>query len=250
MIIATPQGEVELLSPEAHRLRNLRSCLPLGAVAFSEPADGARYGIVMKCGENEAWVVKQQPPDIPSESALDVFLANSILIALSIAQYRSFGFGGCLMTSPYIRGKGDESEVGIAYLGAPSRSGIEVAEFPFEGSFDNQFGHGFTTMFTHFVKTLQKSSRDSGITMQPCIGLDHRPRTALGRLGFGFLVHGRDVYCLKTKVSEQDPVWTALRSTGIDQVYHLPSVPTEITPEQLAIAKPGPEDSNPGGKDG
>ena len=70
------------------------------------------------------------------------------------------------------------------------------------------------------------------------IGFDIRPRTHLEALGFGFMVVGPNVVCLKTKVVEQDPIWSALRSTGISEVYHFPSVPAGIAEADLAIAKP------------
>jgi hypothetical protein len=80
-----------------------------------------------------------------------------------------------------------------------------------------------------------------------CLGLDYRPRSALEQLGFQFLVRGSEVFCLKTKISEQDPIWTAIRSTGIDRMYHLPSVPAEIAQEQLSIAKPQDDKGEHGG---
>ena len=56
------------------------------------------------------------------------------------------------------------------------------------------------------------------ISLQQPIGSDLRPRSALETLGIGFLVRGPLIYCLKTKVCEDDPIWTALRSTGTEDV--------------------------------
>jgi len=39
-------------------------------------------------------------------------------------------------------------------------------------------------------------------------------------------------------VREDDPVWTAIRSTGIEGVIHLTSVPAEIKLDELSVAKP------------
>jgi len=238
MEIITPQGSITFFDPEPKKLGSLRSALPLGVVAYSTETNGARYGIVMKCGDDEAWAIKQQHPEVPEESFQAAYLSNSILIALSIHQYMKKGFGGCLMPCPYFKKKPSGVEAGIAYFGSPSTEGIESAEFPFEGSFDHQFGHGFTTMITHFVEALKYSSKKFGITLQPCLGLDARPRSALESLGMQFLIHGSELYCLKTAVSENNPIWTALRATGIDRVIHLPSLPAEVAPDQLAIAKP------------
>jgi hypothetical protein len=214
----------------------------MGLVRFGEPANGADYGIVMKCGEREAYAIKHQPPDLPEEAwAQNQFVINSLLVALTLRRYIDHGFSGVFLPCPYWRKKAENRhEVGLAYFGAPSSGGIEANEFEFkfQSAWDNQFGAGFTVMFTTFIKELQRTEADSGLKLQRSIGLDYRPRLALGTLGFGFLVQHKDVFCLKTVVTEQDPIWTALRSAGIEEVYRLPSVPLEIPEDQLPFAKP------------
>ncbi len=77
MRLHTAGGDIELRGPLPERLRRLRPLLPLGAIGYAKPANGARYGIVMKCGPAEAHAVKRQPPvarlprvntTVPSES--------------------------------------------------------------------------------------------------------------------------------------------------------------------------------------
>jgi hypothetical protein len=93
-------------------------------------------------------------------------------------------------------------------------------------------------MMVSFLGAVQESSEQTGITLPPAIGLEVRPRTQLGSLGFGFMVIGPHVVCLKTAISADDPVWATLHSVGIAEVYHLPSVPMTIEQSQLAVAKP------------
>jgi hypothetical protein len=238
-VVKTPQGPVELRAPEPAQLRALRALLPLGAVQYGQPVNGAQYGVVMKCGDREAFAVKQQPVEVPAKEGRTCFMANSILIAISLRAYLENGFAGLMMPCAYLRDKGAKGvEAGIAYFGAPDPKGKEALDSPHRGAFDNQVGTGFTTMLTGSIRAIQAASRSSGINLQQPIGLDRRPRSALGTLGFGFLVHGALIYCLKTQVREDDPVWTAIRSTGIEHVIHLPSVPAEIRPHELSIAKP------------
>ena len=142
------------------------------------------------------------------------------------------------MPCNYIRAKeGGQFESGIAYFGYPSAEGREHLDFPYENSFDGQFGHGFTTMMLAFIRALQGSSRTTGITLPRPVGLDVRYRLELGSLGMGFLIVGSQIACLKTVVSEQDPVWTVLRSTGISEVFHVPSLPAAIGEDELPVAK-------------
>jgi hypothetical protein len=96
-IVKTPQGPVELRPPEPAQLRALRELLPLGVVQYEKPFKGARYGVVMKCGDREAFAVKQQPVEVAAEKGETCFMANSILIAISPRTYLENGFAGLMM---------------------------------------------------------------------------------------------------------------------------------------------------------
>ncbi len=238
-IVSTPKGDVKLLPPPVELLRTIRFFLPFGAVRYHPPQHGADFGLVMKCGDREVQAVKQQPVDCDERQALVTFQASSILIAHSLAAYITYGFTGILMPCVYRRDKPEGMfEAGIAYFAYPSTHGQESQEYPFEDAFDGRFGHGFTTMMTSFIRTLQESSKTIGISLPQPIGLDARDRSHLGALGFGFMLVGPHVVCLKTVITPQDPAWTALRSTGITEVYHVPAVPAAIPEDLLHTAKP------------
>lgn len=237
--IVTPRGEVVLNDPPVELLRTIRSFLPFGAFRYLPPQHGADFGLVMQCGERELYAVKQQPVDCDKQQACVSLEANRILIARSLSAYLRHGFSGLFMPCAYLRTKQAGSfESGIAYFGYPSADGCETLEYPFDESFDGRFGHGFTKMMTSFIQALQQSSRDTGITLSQPVGLDLRPRSLLGQIGFGFMVVGSEVVCLKTEVApDRDPTWTVLRGTGIVEVFHLPSVPAAIEEDQLSLSK-------------
>jgi len=237
--ISTPQGEIVLNDPPVELLRTIRSFLPFGAIRYLPPQEGADFGIVMQCGDREVFGVKQQPVDCDEKQAYTTFEANSILIAHSLVAYLKHGFSGLFMPCAYMRTKdGGRFESGIAYFGYPSPDGREVQKFPYDASYDGQFGHGFTTMMTSFIHALQQSSRATGISLAQPIGLDVRNRLQLGSLSFGFMVVGPHIVCLKTHVApDRDPTWTVLRITGVTEVFHIPSIPAGISEDQLSIAK-------------
>jgi hypothetical protein len=239
MIINTSKGPVSLIDPTPALIRAIQSLLPFGMVGLSQQQKGAKYGLAMQCGQTEIIGVKQQPPDCDDKSATTCFQANSILVTHSLAGYLKQGFSGLMLPCVYQRKKENQrAEVGIAYFAYPSPTGHEVQEYPPDPAYDNQFGHGFTQMMVGFIRALQQSSKETGITLQPTIGLDVRRRMQLGSLAFGFMLVGPQVICLKTVVAEQDPAWTILRGTGIEAVYHLPSIPIAIQPEDLRVSKP------------
>lgn len=239
MKLKTPQGDIEMLPVTPSILKQVRQVLPFGLIEGKFHEDGSTvYPLVVQCGDEEWWAVKQQPVEIPENAVNNTFVANAILIGSSLKRYLGHGFGGFLIISQYMRRKERGVECGIAYFGAPSKSGIEATGFPSEGgSFDRRFGHGFTTMFTHFFREFKKSSEETGLPYQQVIDLDARPRSALESIVFQFMILGSKVFTLRKTLSEEDPMWTAVRASGIEQLYHLPSLPGQITENQLEAAK-------------
>ena len=229
-----------MLDTPVKLLRTIRSFLPFGIIRYDPPEQGAHFGLVMQCGNRELYGVKQQPLDCDAKQSFVSFEANSILMAHSLTAYLKRGFSGLFMPCAYIRTKEAERfESGIAYFGYPWARGRECLEYPYESSYDGQFGHGFTTMMTGFIRALQQSSRETGITLSQPLGLDVRYRMQLGSLGFGFMLIGPHVVCLKTTIApDMDPTWTVLRGTGITTVFHCPSIPAAIDEDQLPLSKP------------
>jgi hypothetical protein len=238
MNLNTPEGPIKITEPDDLYLASLRDALPLGLIGYQTPVHGAEYGIVIQCGEEPLWAIKQQGPDIPEDLLPTIHMQHSLLIAASIGHYLNAGFEGCLMPTLYFKKKPSGIETGIAYFGAPAPSQMEPAALSPQTVFDSHLGHGFTAMTTRFIRELKHQSKQSGIPLQPCIGLDPRPVTKLGTLVLGFLIHGQNVYCLKPAITESNPLWTALRASAVTHLYDLPSLPAKITDAQFVLAKP------------
>lgn len=240
MIIHTEAGEISVLTPDQGRVDALRTLLPMGAYPLDRPDIQARWGIVMQCGDREVYAIKQQSIDLPEDLAMTEFSNLSMLKVAAMHKYLQHGFGGVLMPLVYWRRKGDLHEVGLAYFGAPSPSGVEASTPPEDSVWDQRFGHGYSRMVLSFIRALVAAQQMTGLTMQTIIGLDYRPRLSLGTLFFGHALHAKDVYVLRQSIPEgdDDPAWWAFRSTGIDRVYHLPSVPFVISESDLADTRP------------
>jgi hypothetical protein len=238
--IPTRGGDIRLLDLPPRIFCAIRALLPLGVAGLRSREDGADYGIVMKCGEVEAKAVKQQPPDTDERSGDLLFRSNACLVAHAIKAYLQFGFAGVLMPCAYRRAKpGGRVEAGIAYFGAASSNGREALEYPRQPRLDQHFGAGFTTMITGFMGTLSISAATNRLPMQKVfIGLEIRKRLELGVLCFGCLAIGPHLVCVKSNLNEHDPTWLMLRSAGVTELFHMPSVPLEIRADQLTIVKP------------
>jgi hypothetical protein len=241
-IVSTPHGDIALVQPPIELLQAVRRFMPFGAARYVPAREGADYGIVMQCGDREVMALTQQSPELEDRYGVVAYQTNSILIAHALAGYVKRGLSGLLMPSAYMRKlENCKIESGIGYFGAPSPDGSECLDRPYDPAFDNEFGHGFTFMVGSFIGCLQESSAALNIPLFPCQGIKSYPRLELGVLGFGFMVVGQSILCLKTKIAPDDPVWVALIASGIHEIYHLPSIPAGISDSDLAITKNAPD---------
>lgn len=225
--INTPQGTLHIEEPEPEFIKSLDEALPMGLRVFKDLRNGARYGIVVKESDREMRFVKQQSPEFDPVPAKLVHIANQILIAATLAQYLFHRNPGLFWPLTYERTKPKGVEVGIAYTGSAHAPESSQLSGPLT-AFDREFSLGFTLKMRNFVEALKVESLVTGITLHPCFGFDVHNRSQLNEISFGFLVMGQVVVCLKTVLSESDPVWTMLRSRGIDSVIHMPAVPLEL----------------------
>ena len=85
--------------------------------------------MVTKCGEEEAWCLKQQSIEVDPKHEKNYAMAYLVLMAETMAGYIRHGFGGTFIPTLYRRNKSSGLEIGIAYFGKPSPTGIEASEF-------------------------------------------------------------------------------------------------------------------------
>jgi hypothetical protein len=239
MNIKTPQGIVQILEPGQGLLRGIRDQLPFGLLQFAEPQNGARYGLVMQCGEDEVFCLKQQPVELDRDGAEQWMQIQHWMIAAAYCRYIKHGFSGAYLAAPYLRQRDNGLwEPGVAHFVFPSPTGIESQEFPFEHAYDDQFGHGATTMFTHFAREFMTSFKESDIQPPRYFAMDVRPRSHLQNLGMYVMIVGGHVVCLRPSLrGNEDEAWTIFAACGVDRIYHLPSLPLTISPDDLKITK-------------
>jgi len=240
--IPTSRGEVTIQAPSPFLLRNLRALLPFGACQLSNPGEDNTYAIAMQCDEKEVYCIKQQPLECDRENAERWMDIQHWMCVDALSRYRKDGFSGAYLPTQYIRQRDNELwEAGVAHFIFPSPSGIEAQEFPYDGAFDKQFGHGATTMFMSFVGHFKAAFAESPITMPQYLGLDVRPRLHLQSLAMNFLCFGPHVLCVRKKLlAKEDPAWTILAGAGVKTVHHMPCVPMAIKGTDLAITKFAP----------
>ncbi len=74
--IQTTKGSIDIQIPDTATLKRLQNLLTYGIMPFKQTFNGADFGIVMQCGEQEVYCLKQQPLDV---SKLNIFSNFNIL---------------------------------------------------------------------------------------------------------------------------------------------------------------------------
>lgn len=234
-IFKTTKGVIKGRAPTDLELANLKNALPLGLLMPDSSDDDQIYGLVTKCGDDEAWALKQQNPDISPSSFKAYLTSYYYLMCRSVCEYLKHGFGGCLVPSFYRKEKGDRLEFGFSFSGSPSPTGRESNEFPPMPPYDENFGEGFFTMYKHFYDGLKKISKEDGFPFSPVIGLDIRKTGALGQLVVLLIVHGKTVFVCKRDLVDDDMMLSILADGGVEGFVHLPCLPMETEPSNKGV---------------
>ncbi len=227
MTLSTPNGPIEVLTPDEALLKSLNAILPYGLMPLKEPFNGAHFGMVMAKGGKEVMCLKQQPLERPKQEAEMMFQMNHIIIIEAYTRFREHHFFGGYLASPYLRQRENGLwESGIGHFIFPSPDGSDAdAKLT---TYDTHFGKGATNMLTRFIFDMRECYKDKPFKEPPTIGLDLRPRSHLTFLSMYFMLLGSQVLCLRANLREEDPAWAVLAKAGIREVLHLPCVPLEI----------------------
>ena len=237
--IQTLKGSIDIQKPDTAFLKRLQNLLPFGVMPFNQPFNGADYGMVMHCGEQEVYCLKLQPLEVERKQAELLFQFQHSMIMDAYLSYIKIGFSGAYLASPYLNQRDNGLwEAGVAHFIFPSENEMKYSEKSFGKTYDNWFGQGATNMFLGFMDCFKQAFAEASLTIPKYLGIDIRPRSALKSLAMYFMVVGSDVLCLRANLREQeDAAWTILADRGIDRVYHFLVIPMTIDVSDLNTAK-------------
>jgi hypothetical protein len=224
----TTKGKIHGHQPEPKHMINLKRGLPLGIVRVGNDRGLNTHAMVTKCGEEEAWCLKQQSIEVDPKHEKNYAMAYLILMAETMAGYIRHGFGGTFIPTLYRRNKPSGLEIGIAYFGKPSPTGIEASEFEPQPPYDQKMGNGFFTMFHHYFQELKKSATRTNIPVRPVIGLDIRKSSHLDGIQVQMIAHGKTLFVCTQNLTEQSVILSILASCGLKDFVHLPCMNIEI----------------------
>ncbi len=237
--IRTSKGSIDVYEPEILVLRQIQNLLTYGVMPFDETVNGADFGIVMDCGGKEVYCLKLQPVEVERSQAEDILELQHLMIVEAYSRYIKMGFRGAYLAAPYIRQRDNGLwEAGVSHFIFPHKKDTNFLGKLFTKGYDKQFGNGATNMFNGFIKCYKKAFNEANLTMPQYFGVDIRTRSHLQSLAMNFMVMDSRFFCLRANLREEEDIaWAILASGGINNVYHLPSIPLAIPESDLGFAK-------------
>ena len=231
-LIQTKHGDILLKDLSDELLRVLQNRLTYGFYPYEKDFNGYRYGFVVNCGTEEIYCIKQQPVEMPKDTAYSLVSLHMCQILETYCQLKDTGQDMVYYATPYIKEKNNgEYESGIAHFIFPGTDSPNTAHFAYDGA----MGVGATGCFMAFMEIFKNITKND--VKIPYIGLDLRTCSQLGGFISGFMLY-KDIFIYHgIQISENDFRFNLLAKHGVKEVVYAPSMPMSITPEQLNEAK-------------
>jgi len=198
---------VTLVADEADAQRLARAW-PLGVVRL----EGGKYGLVLGTDEHECWAVKLQLPDLEPEYARHVINGLYILAAGAAAELAKAGHPGLIVPTAYRL----EKDGGLVEGG--------IAVFAWQHDPQGDYQDWLLDVASRVAKALPKEIPGLSLPdVPPFVGLDLRPRSAVGDVFLGVAALDGELLLLSHSEPPTDSVmWEFF--CGRSEISHVPMV--------------------------
>jgi hypothetical protein len=222
--IATSAGALELVPAAVDELRGIARYWPMEIIgSANEPG---HFGLVFQHGEQEVFGIKLQPLDIPADRAKTVHHVNRALIAAALPEYLAKNHKGVMVPCAYYKEKdGGVVETGIAFFVGPDAESAPASGDNKDVIFDDRLGKGASQMVFDFAAAIARASKALGLPLLTVIGMDVRPRLAIGGLAMHFAIEGPNVFVIKDPLQDDEPVWRYVVGAGFSKLPYAPMKP-------------------------
>ena len=142
--------------------------------------------------------LKQQSIEVDPKHEKNYAMAYLVLMAETMAGYIRHGFGGTFIPTLYRRNKSNGLEIGIAYFGKPSPTGIEASSLNPSHPMTKKWGTDF-----HDVSPLLSRAQESStapIFLRPVSGLDIRKSSHLDGIQVQMIAQ-KNFICVHTELN-------------------------------------------------
>ena len=83
-------------------------------------------------------------------------------------------------------------------------------------------------MIFDMTAAVPKAAKQVKLPVNTVIGVEVRPRLALGTLGMPFLVHGAKVFAIQHPLRKEDPFWAHAVRAGFTKLPYVPVVTAAV----------------------
>jgi hypothetical protein len=233
--IKTDAGDLTLYPAEVDQLRGIARYWPMELICG--PETPGRYRLVFQHGAEEVHGVKMQLPDLPRGEAIMNCNLYRILIAAALRYYLEKQHRGILVPCAYIKEKGpDSAEAGIAFFVGPDPASKSTTgeRKPF---LDDRLGDGATEMVLDMMNAIAHALTEYQLPSMTLLGLDVRPRLALGSISLDFVVEGSQVIVVKDRQIENHFIWEYVVRAGFTDLPYAPMTPIALDQSLPADAR-------------
>jgi len=225
--IETEEGTLNLVPAKIDQLRDIARYWPMELVA--NPDSTGHFGLVFQRGDQEVHGIKLQPADAPEADARTFHHTNRALIATALPYYLEKRHRGVMVPCAYYKEKGSGvAETGIAFFVGPDARSKSTSRSRSDVMYDDRLGAGATPMVFDMVGAVAKARKESGLPLMTVIGVEMRPRLAIGGLAMHFVVVGQQVFVVKDPLDESEPVWEYLVRAGFSTLPYAPMKPARL----------------------
>ena len=222
--IRTAAGTLELTQATTNELRGIARYWPMELIGDLDTPD--RFGLVFQHGEHEVCGVKLQTVDLEEAFAKTIQLVNRTLIASALPYYLEKGHRGVMVPCIYYKKKAEGMvETGFAFFVGPDAASRESSPEYTDVMFDEELGEGATSMMFDMAFAIGKARKERSAPLLPVIGMDLRPRLAMGGLAMYFVVEGPRVFVVKDPLQEDHPVWEHVVRAGFSKLPYAAMYP-------------------------
>jgi hypothetical protein len=225
--INTEAGNLELVLATPDELKAVAAQWPMGMVFRQEESEP--NGLIFQVGDQEAYGIKLQPPDTDERTARALYFHNSMLIASALPFYLEHQHEGIMVPCAYYKDKtGGRFESGFAFFVSPHPASKPAAPTKAEVVHDAKLGDGASKMIFDFAAAIPKASKRVNLAVNTIIGIDLRPRLALGNLGMPFLVQGAKVFVIQHPLRKEHPLWAFAVRASFSRLPYAPMIPGAV----------------------
>ncbi len=201
------------------------------------------FGLVFQHGNEEVYGVKMQFLEMLEADAMRFHLLSRNMIAEALPRYLQKRHQGVMVPCAYFKTKSPGVvEAGLAFFVGPAPEDAPLSASS-DTHWDERLGPGATRMILDMVHSLGEPNPHPGregrvaTNVLHVIGMDLRPRLAIGSMVMPFVVQAQTVMVVKHPMTEDEPLWNEVVRAGFRQLPYASMVPAGFAGEPPADLK-------------